>query len=184
MDIITKLFTLFALMIAALSFTACGGGDDEEGDNDEDIVFSILIDGHGKSNTINYTRSWAHEYYDNYENANYEKGKNRFVILPMLEVYEIDIAFPSHHYEASDFQKGTQLLSADNVEITHWADPALYWYPRSVRGNVISGSANILKNDGNRITIQFNKYKYRIEDPNDHVIEVTLNGELNFKITD
>lgn len=171
---------ILAVMVTALSFTACIG------DDDEDVSFSIYLDKKGrKENTaITYSKGEVSTYFEYYQNAVYEKRKNRFVILPMQEVYEIDIYFPSHSYVASDFQKGTKLFSADNVEIRHWGGISLNWFMSSVIGSVISGSASIIKNDGNHITIRFNNYKYSIEDPNDNVIEVTLNGELKFKITD
>jgi len=168
---------MLALMVAALSITACGGDDEEGYDDSEEVVFSIHIkrlDG-VEEDKIEYTKSWYHEYFEVYGNARFEK-KN-FIILPMVgRMYQTEIIFPNHNYELSDFQPGFNKFGSNDVEIRHVTDYA----PNSTfDGYSISGDAKVIKNDGKSVIIKFNRYKYVFETYYNEY-EVTLDGELIF----
>ena len=149
MDRIIKLFTLFALMIAALSFAACGD-DDEDGDNRDGAT--LKIDGESY-----YVDASIHKSYwgglDLYIDAR-ERPVN-LVPDKILEIYLSGCSKVSELKEGQSF--GYEDVSVDNIENGF----VVALYEKSYE--TLSGSITILSVDKYKVKMKFNDLKFKLD---------------------
>lgn len=173
---------LLAMMVAALSLTACGGDDEDDGGSGSpsSSTFTIIYDDGGEQVFTHDSdiaiQSLGAEF-GNLERHDSPRGsyfdmiigtKGNFYIIFPRQKYGEDLA-PSY------FSVGYSDFGADATDIERVIGGS-GWY-----GEHISGSAKVTKNDGKYITIDFNNYKYSVTRNGSRVVYVTLKGSLSFK---
>lgn len=177
--------TMLAIMVAALSLTACGGSDDDEiggdgGGSSTSSTFTIIYDDGGEQVFTHDSdiaiQSLGAEF-GNLERHDSPRGsyfdiiigtKGNFYIIFPRQKYGEDLA-PSY------FSVGYSDFGADATDMERVIGGS-GWY-----GEHISGSAKVTKNDGKYITINFNDYKYSVTRNSSRVVYITLKGSLAFK---
>ena len=170
---------MLAMMVAALSFTACGGDDDGD---DIDNGGS----GSGSSSTFTITRDDVVNEVENTEwispqftNKALKRGAGFSLYDYPLMRGTIYIIFPQEQYgeylRPSYFPVGYSDFDSYATDIVFVSPEQAGWY-----GEYISGAARVLKNIGNSITVQFDDYMFYVE-RNSHSRKYTLNGTLEFK---
>lgn len=175
---------LFAMMVAALGLTACGGDDGDEiggdgGGGSTSSTFTIIYDDGGEQVFTHDSdiaiQSLGAEF-GNLERHDSPRGsyfdmiigtKGNFYIIFPRQKYGEDLA-PSY------FSVGYSDFGADATDMERVDANGYGW-----DGEYISGSAKVTKNDGKYITINFNNYKYSVT--RNRTVYVTLNGSLAFK---
>lgn len=178
--------TMLAIMVAALSLTACGGSDDDEiggdgGGSSTSSTFTIIYDDGGEQVFIHNSdiaiQSLGAEF-GNLERHDSPRGsyfdmiigtKGNFYIIFPRQKYGEDLA-PSY------FSVGYSDFGADATDMERVDAHGYGW-----DGEYISGSAKVTKNDGKYITINFNDYKYSVTRNGSRVVYITLKGSLAFK---
>ncbi len=168
---------MLAMMVAALSFNACGGDDGNDVDNggggSGSSSFSITRD--GKLYEIENV-SWLNPLYTN---GGQKQRGNHF----SLEDYpaatgQIHIIFPYSQYgenlPPSYFYVGYSDFDDFATDIKFIASTTAGW-----NGEYTSGSAKVTKNDGKNITIQFSNYSFEVK-RSGHTRSYVLNGTLTF----
>lgn len=169
---------LFAMMVAALSLTACGGSDnDDEG----------IIDGGGLSPSSSFSITFDGEknYVENVEwinplfgNGGFKKGNYFCLENYPLGTGQIHIIFPYSQYngnvQPSYFSVGYSDFGADATDIEYITASMSGWH-----GDYTSGSARVTKNDGKYITIQFSSYSFEVK-RSDRTHSFVLDGALTF----
>lgn len=178
---------LLAMMVTALSLTACGGSDDENDDiggggSSSSSTFTIIYDDGGEQVFTHDSdiaiQSLGAEF-GNWERGDSPRGscfgmmigtKGYFYIIFPRQKYGEDLA-PSY------FSVGYSDFGADATDIERVLGGS-GWY-----GECMSGSAKVTKNDGKYITINFNDYKYSVTSGinSNRTAYVTLKGSLAFK---
>ena len=154
---------MLAMMVAALSFTACGGSDDEgrgDGDGGSSGEFTITIDGDSRQHSqVILDPQWS------------SRGNYLWFNLPsMVSVIRFiysEPTTPSTYFTVgySDFQYDTKRIeigSATTHKLTY-----------------DSGSAVVTKNDGKYLTVKFSKLKFTWGTNRD----IVLDGELSFDLS-
>lgn len=170
---------MLAMMVAALSLTACGGDD-----NGDDIdtggpgsvaspTFTITRDGVVKEveNTV-----WISPQFTNkalkmgagFSLDDYPLGRGTIYIIFPQEQY-------GEYLRPSYFPVGYSDFDSYATDIVFVSPEQAGW-----DGECISGSARVLKNSGNSITVQFDNYMFYVE-RRGHSRKYTLNGTLDFK---
>lgn len=179
---------MFAMMVGALSLTACGGSDDDEiggdgGGSSTSSTFTIIYDDGGEQIFTHDSdiaiQSLGAEF-GNLERHDSPRGsyfdmiigtKGNFYIIFPRQKYGEDLA-PSY------FSVGYSDFGADATDMERVSASGSGWY-----GEHISGSAKVTKNDGKYITIDFNNYKYSVTSGTNtnRTVYVTLKGSIAFK---
>ena len=165
---------MLAMMVAALCGAACSSSDDDEtGGGGSSSSFSITYD--GTKNDVENVK-WLNPLFGNggYSDGNYFCLNN----YP-LDGGQIHIVFPYSQYgqnlPPSYFIVGYSDFGDDATDIEYISAEMSGWY-----GEYVSGSAKVVKNGGNSITIQFSNYKFEVSRKgNTH--EFILNGTLAFE---
>ena len=179
---------LLAMMVAALSLTACGGDDGEDdGGNDSggsySSTFTIIYDDGGEQvfthdSDIAILSLCAE--FGNLERHDSPRGSYFYMMIGTKG--DFYIIFPRQKYSEdlapSFFSVGYSDFGADATDIERVSASGSGWY-----GDYISGSAKVIKNDGKYITIDFNNYKYSVTSGinSSRTAYVTLKGSLAFK---
>ena len=172
---IYSMMTMLAMMVAALSFTSCGGGDDDEinGGSAPSSSFSITYD--GKKTDVELTE-WINPIFGN---GGSKKGNYFCFDNYPLGKGQIHIIFPYSQYgenvQPSHFPVGYSDFDEDATDIEFISGEFSGWY-----GEYVSGSAKVTANDGKYITIQFSNYAFEVERKNS-VHTFVLNGSLKFQ---
>lgn len=177
---------MFAMMVGALSLTACGGSDDDEiggdgGGSSTSSTFTIIYDDGGEQVFTHDSdiaiQSLGAEF-GNLERHDSPRGsyfdmiigtKGNFYIIFPRQKYGEDLA-PSY------FSVGYSDFGADATDMERVDAYGYGW-----DGEYISGSAKVTKNDGKYITINFNDYKYSVTRNGSRFVYITLKGSLAFK---
>ena len=168
---------MLAMMVAALSFTACGGDDDEVdtggAGSGSSSIFTITRD--GVVNEVENTE-WISP---QFTNKALKRGAGFSLYDYPLMRGTIYIIFPQEQYgeylRPSDFPVGYSDFDSYATDIVFVSPEQAGW-----DGECISGSARVLKNSGNSITVQFDNYMFYVE-RRGHSRQYTLNGTLEFK---
>ena len=177
---------MLAMMVAALSLTACGGsGDDDEiggdgGGSSTSSTFTIVYDDGGEQIFTHDSdiaiQSLGAEF-GNLKRGDSPRGsyfgmgigtKGDFFIIFPRQKYGEDLA-PSY------FSVGYRDFGTDATDMERVSASGSGWY-----GEHISGSAKVTKNDGKYITIDFNNYKYSVTSGTNtnRTVYVTLKGSI------
>jgi len=165
---------MLAMMVAALSFTACGGSDDDE------------IDGGGSS----YNEGQVTIQFEDVSTETYK------VLGPTFNVFSQEV-IGSNHYAYPKGATFSTSFTIDGNSVSSWIQfqtkenvsegaklpiTAIFWSsdPRSFDangGDVIAKSVN-----GDKITLSFKNFKfYRyIKVDSNKKQELTMNGEITF----
>ncbi len=179
---------LLAMMVAALSLTACGG-DDEDGDNgggggsgsSSSSTFTILYTyPNGNEETYTYENEYEIKALgaelENLKLFERTSGSYFSIMFPRGNLY---IVFPSSKYgkdlDASYFTQGFSDFGEDATVIVLIDPYAAGWY-----GEYLSGSAKVVKNDGKYVTITFNDYEVVIS-RSEKQRNIKLNGTISFE---
>ena len=173
---------LLAMMVTALSLTACGGDDEEDdGGSSSSSAFTILFTyQNGNEEPYTYDNEYAIKSLcaelENLRLFERTNGSYFSVMFPRGSLY---IVFPSSKYgkdlDASYFTQGFNDFGEDATEIVRIDPYSAGWY-----GHYLSGSAKVVKNDGKYVTITFNDYKVSISRM-EQEIYIKLNGTLFFE---
>ena len=140
---------MLAMMVATLSFlTACGGDDDDNIDIDKgDII--IVYNG----NTFDYD-----EYGENlaprYQARNAEGGE--FIIFCPYDFAIFEITYPRETFgklPSSSFKAG-HIIDPNDVVLSFTDETS-----ESFVAQYVSGSAKVVANDGESISVSFNNFK-------------------------
>ena len=161
---------LLAMMVAALSLTACGGSDDDEGiggDDTSDYAFTITYDGELNKYGTAYFKAYS-------EAAVWHNSRHEFFLGITQPYGQIFWQFPPT-VDSSSFSVGY-----DNF------DCSILW--ESFNGGVYghdgqytSGSATVVSNDGKYIGVRFSKYTFSFNtETKSHTMEI--NGTIKFLI--
>lgn len=157
---------MLAMMVAALSFTACGGDDDEvDNGGGSNTALTITVDGQEH----NYSSGYL-EYMDllgTWETSSV--GNFLSIGVPSL-VSEFRIYYPKDTNPSSYFKVGYDTFEDDATEIC---------LSGGSRHNCsyVKGSAKVTKNDGKNLTVKFSKYTFTW---NSGGREIIFDGTLNF----
>lgn len=188
---------VLATMVAALCLTACGGSDDSDdgidgGSNNQSgtpssTQFTIA------RKTFNGSEL-KHEYFyepdkwylneARYEAKDYKSNLDRrFFIWYKQGTIDIIYRFTQYGvaYPATEFKKGFNDFGYESVDINY--SPS--YSNDTWESKPFSGSAAVVENNGDYITLEFNNYKIfceRYVEKRDFE-ELTLNGRLSFKIS-
>ena len=136
------------MMVAALSFTACGD-DDEEGDGGiNDVVFSITIDGI----TTEYSR-WLMEGAELWSTWSSHNGQNYLRIGTASLIGDLYLVYPYGIDPATYFSVGYSDFEKDAIDIK-------LVMSSSHSCDYVSGSAKVSKNDGEHLVVEFSNYKF------------------------
>lgn len=163
---------MLAMMVATLGFTACSSGSDDDSEDGSTSTFSITYD--GEKNAVENT-TWLNPIYGH---GGQNKGNYFCLDNYPLGYGQIHIIFPYSQYDKnmppSYFQVGYNDFGADATDIEYITVSGSGWH-----GEYVSGSAKVVKNGGNSITIQFSNYKFEVErSGKSH--DFILNGTLEF----
>lgn len=167
---------MLAMMAAAMGLTAgSSSSDDDEtgGGGGSSSSFSITYDG-----TKNYVENvkWLNPLYGN---GGYNEGNYFCLENYPLNGGQIHIIFPYSQYgknvPPSYFQVGYCDFGEDATDIEYISAEMSGWY-----GECVSGSAKVIKNSGNSITLQFSNYKFEVSRKG-KTHEFILNGTLAFE---
>lgn len=179
---------LLAMMVAALSLTACGG-DDEDGDNgggggsgsSSSSTFTILYTyPNGNEETYTYENEYEIKALgaelENLKLFERTSGSYFSIMFPRGNLY---IVFPSSKYgkdlDSSYFTLGFSDFGEDATVIVLIDPYAAGWY-----GEYLSGSAKVVKNDGKYVTITFNDNEVVIS-RSEKQRNIKLNGTISFE---
>ena len=140
---------MLATIVAALSFTACGGSDDE------DVNIDNIISGDNSSN-YSYTITKDGEV-TKYPNKYLDKGRwnenKHWLFLSHTLTNELFWIYP-YSVSYTDFVKGYDIMKeAKYVDYVYPSQLNTYKYKH------ISGSATVIDNSNKIITIQFSNLK-------------------------
>ena len=179
---------MLAMMVAALSLTACGGSDDNDeiggdgGGSSTSSTFTIIYDDGGEE-VFTYDSDIAIQSlcagFGNLKRGDSPRGS--YFGMGIGAEGDFFIIFPRQKYgedlDPSYFSVGYSDFGADATDMERVFGGS-GWY-----GEHISGSAKVTKNDGKYITIDFNNYKYSLTSGinTKRTAYVTLNGSLAFK---
>lgn len=156
---------MLAMMVAALSFTACGGDDDEvDNGSGSNTVFTITVDG----KEHNYNSGYL-EYMDLLGTWESLSNSNFLSIgVPSL-LSEFRIYYPMNTNPSSYFKVGYDSFENDATEIC-LSGGSRY------NCSYVKGSAKVTKNDGKNLTVKFSKYTFTW---NGGGREIIFDGTLN-----
>ncbi len=151
MDKITKKFTLFALIVAALSFTACGGDDEIEGGENRNGA-TLKIDEKAYYVDASIQKSyWGGLYLFIYAR------ESRVNFGPDMKL-EISLSGCS---SVSELKAGQSFdfedVSVDNIENVS----VVALYEKSYE--TLSGSITVLSVDKYRVKLKFNELKFKLD---------------------
>ena len=156
--------------IEAITFPQEGNGGSGSGSSS---TFTITRD--GEVNEVEIT-DWI---YPQFTNKALKKGAGFSLDDYPLFRGTIYIIFPLEQYgeylSPSYFPVGYSDFDSYATDIVYVSIEQAGWY-----GEYISGSARVVKNNGNSITVQFNNYMFYVE-RNSRSRKYTLNGTLEFK---
>lgn len=164
---------MLAMMAAALSFSACGDDDDDEaGGGSKKTKSTITLT---KDNgDVYYSISifdWTSE--DDFINGYLTDRGHIFCYMSKKEVYNADylhIYLENGEKSINDFPTGYDLGEPDiNFGIIQ---------TYSNRYHYVSGSIEVVHNDGKSFTLQFNDYRAEISNGTGVVIRGTLYVEM------
>ena len=167
---------MLAMMVAALSFTACGSSnsdDDGGGGSPSYSTFTITYD--GEMNEVENT-SWINPIFGN---GGQKKGNYFCLDNYPLNRGQIHIIFPYDEYQGnvppSYFTVGYNDFGEYATDIEYITTDTSGWH-----GEYVSGSATVTKNDGKNITIQFSRYAFEVSrSGKSHTF--VLDGTLTFE---
>lgn len=183
-----SIITILAMMVAALSLTACGGDDDENGvdggGSSTSSTFTIIYDDGGEQvftydSDIDIDIQSLGANFGNLKRGDSPRGS--YFGMGIGTKGDFFIIFPRQKYgedlDPSYFSVGYSDFGADATDMERVIGLS-GWY-----GEHISGSAKVTKNDGKYITIDFNNYKYSVTSGinTNRTAYVTLKGSLAFK---
>ena len=163
---------MLAMMVAALSFTACGGDDDDEiGDSSSSSLLTVTRNGK--------TTEYGDKYFSLYDlAATCKRESNRLYFLLGLDGDEFLFNFPYSKY-GDDFQ-----LSSLYVGFSEF--PKIDWYgyqvpnPNFDRIEIKSGSVIVTENTSQYITIKFENYTFIAIYGNNRDREFIINGLVKY----
>lgn len=146
---------LLAMMVAALSFTACGDDDEDEieGGGSSSTIFSITIDGEKSEYDKHYL-----------DNMNLTGRWEENEILIGTYKGDFRLLFPSE-ITFSSFTVGYDSFEDDAVKFNLGLRSCTY----------ASGSATVIANDGKNMRIRFNNYKFTWNTSHEIIFDGTLN---------
>lgn len=147
---------MLALIMAPLSFSACGDDDDEFEFKDSETIFSITIDDN------------LHEY-DEFGLETYTYGNWDYPALLIglpIPLSDFRLEFPKGT-RFSTFSRGYRAFEKDAVDISIGEQGCSY----------VSGTAKVQSNDGECMVVKFNNYKFTWLNGARKVI---FNGTLTF----
>ena len=151
---------MLAMMIAALSLTACGDDDEEENDdegfNNSKVIFSITIDGEKNDYDKAYLDNW--DLLGRWESP---------VLMIGTVIGDFRFEFP-YGTEFSSFTTGYNSFEEDAEEIEIYGGTA-----RTC--TYVSGSATVLSNDGTNMKVRFKNYKFLWNEDREIIFDGTLN---------
>ena len=160
---------LLAMIVAALSFTACGGDDkdDIDGGGSSNAAFTITIDGNKREYSGDYL-----SYMDLMGTWESFSGVNFLKIgIPSMGD-EFRMYFTPNTNPSSYFKVGYSSFVDDATEI------CLYSSSKNKCSHV-GGSARVIKNDGRNLTVQFSNFAFTWKSGNR---EIAFDGTLNFTL--
>ena len=161
---------MLAMMVEALSFTACGGDDKEDidGGGCSNAAFTITIDG----NKHEYNGDYL-SYMDLMGTWESFSGVNFLKIgIPSMGD-EFRMYFTPNTNPSSYFKVGYSSFVDDATEI------CLYSSSKNKCSHV-GGSARVIKNDGRNLTVQFSNFAFTWKSGNR---EIAFDGTLNFALS-
>ena len=179
---------MLAMMVAALSLTACGGSDDDEiggdgGGSSTSSTFTIIYDDGGEQVFTHDSDIAIQSLCAEFGNLErYDSPRGSYFYMMIGTKGDFYIIFPRQQYgedlASSYFSVGYNDFGADATDIERVSASGSGWY-----GEYISGSAKVTKNDGKYITINFKDYKYSVTSciNTSRTAYVTLKGSLAFK---
>ena len=149
---------MLAMMVAALSFTACGSSNsDEDGSGGSPSYSTFTITYDGEMNEVENT-SWINPIFGN---GGQKKGNYFSLDNYPLNSGQIHIIFPYDEYQGNVppfyFTVGYNDFGEYATDIEYITSDASGWH-----GEYVSGSATVTKNDGKNITIQFSRYAFEV----------------------
>lgn len=167
-------FVLVMLMTGMVT-VACGGDDEEEFDisgNGRTFLFAFDDDmDRVKGNNIMDLEDYLNPiYYVGWPNE-----ANHFAIDRPGESGQFHIDFSQE--EESFFKVGYSGFGKDASSIVYITTYWQGWY-----GEFVSGDAKVISNNGEYITIQFSKFKCKVEDRNEREHTILLDGTLKFYV--
>ena len=149
---------LLAMMVAALSFTACGDDDEDEieGGGSSSTIFSITIDGEKSEydkhylDHMNLTGVWE----ENRIIIDTDKGPFRLIFPSAITFSSFTVGYDSFEDDAEKFNLGLTTIRSCTYA---------------------SGSATVIANDGKNMRIRFNNYKFTWNTSHEIIFDGTLN---------
>lgn len=156
---------MLAMMVAALSFTACGGDDDEvDNGGGSNTALTITVDGQEHNYSSGYLESM--DLLGTWESSSV--GDFISIGVPSL-VSEFRIYYPKNTNPSSFFKVGYDTFEDDATEIC---------LSGGSRHNCsyVSGSATVIKNDGKNMIVKFSNYTFTW---NKGGREIMFDGTLN-----
>lgn len=144
---------LLAMMVAALSLTACGGDDEDDiGGDSPSTMFTITIDGN--------TKEMSQEVWDllgRWEGT---------ALLIGTSIGDFRFKFPSGT-TFSSFTTGYNSFEDDAEKITIGIS--------SIRCSYASGSATVISNDGKNMKVRFSNYTFTWNTSREIIFDGILN---------
>ena len=159
---------MLAMMVVALSFTACGSSSDDDeidGGGGSNAMFTITVDGNPHEYNSEYLE-WMSLMgtWESYNSATFLK-----IDVPSLHD-EFRFYYPSNTNPSSFFKVGYDSFENDATEICIYGSS-------KYKCAYASGSAKVTKNDGKNLTVRFSKYTFTW---NNGGREIMFDGTLNF----
>lgn len=162
---------MLAMMVAALSFSACNG-------DEEDGVWGADMNGNSVSGymaTITFDDCNVHEIVSPYMAMHtYSKSCKYFCIMPTMAkfIYIYVSEMPHLNADLNEYITEFELMELSFTEMGDWEHEA--------------GSAKVIMNDGEYITISFTNYQisYTVHGifGNEKEHKLTINGKIKFLI--
>ena len=159
---------MLAMMVAALSLTACGGSDDEGGG---------AVNPGGNGNNPNNTLTIVHSFEGKYvtlDAKGYPQSYNGYLTdRGTIFCYMVKENYSNPNYLHIHLENGEKSIS--DFPVGHdLGNPTLSFPSTSSRYKYLSGEVKVINNNGKGFTLEFNDYKAKRNAEQ----EITLNGTL------
>lgn len=154
---------MLAMMIAALSFTACGD-DEEDGNNTSSLT--ITKDGKTKKDRYN-------------DPGTCKKESDKITFFIGLDPGDFHFYFPLNEY-GEDFQLSSLYVGFNDFPVIHWRTyETLNFYYWDC--DYLSGSVTVTENNNQYVSVRFDQYHFiATNDHNDVSHDFTFNGTIKF----